>query len=153
MNLQRSSYLFSWHFCETARDRAYHSFIYIWENKGLSESGGDSGHLSLKSYHIHLARSEHEMTNYISIYFKDGVWKQFVTKKVEALRGKICLSDPLWNDIGIIRKKNLHPPKKLYQSTIHMPQPWRDSSYTTVQIRAAWRKREHQIIIFPWEKI
>lgn len=64
-NLQRSSYVFSWNFCAAARDRAYHSLIYIWENKGLSEPGGDFGHLSPKSYRIHSSRSEHEMTNWI----------------------------------------------------------------------------------------
>lgn len=28
-HVDRSSFLFSWNFCETAIDRAYHSFIYI----------------------------------------------------------------------------------------------------------------------------
>lgn len=38
--------------------------LFIFEKiKDCLESGGDSGHLFLKSYHIHLARSEHEMTN------------------------------------------------------------------------------------------
>lgn len=148
-NLQRSSYLFSWPFCETARDRAYHSFIYIWENKGLSWVRGRfrppvSEELP---YPPCQKWTWDDQLNYISIYFKDGVWKQFVGKKLGALRGKICLSDPLWNDIGIIRKKNLRPHKKPCHSLGEI------LPSLQCRIRAVWRKRDHQFIVFPWKKI
>lgn len=100
-NLQRSSFLFSWNFCETAIDRAYHSFIYIWENKGPSETRW----YSELSYPLIQKWTWYEQLNYISIYFKDGVWELFLRDKVKALRGTVCLSDPLGNNGGNYQKK------------------------------------------------
>lgn len=111
MNLQRSPYLLSWNFSEIARDGAYFSIIYIWENKGLSR--GDSGDLSPKSYHIHPSTSEHGTTNWVIFQF---ILKMGLGNDSQVIRQRpsgVCFASQIPFEIILEERKTcIHPRKQ-----------------------------------------